>query len=298
MNLELSPEALELGRVVRSAIESSGGDSIVRAAEATPSTRHELVDPLLGALGAWDLSPRRDALEREAAAEVCRAAGWFALPYPIAERLSRLDDDHDLAVVVAGDSLRANVDSLPVRIEAFTMDGRRAEAHPVGEALGTKLGSMVVALEVSSWRAIDDDAVSLPIVLSAWSLLGMTERAFDLSRRHVLEREQFGRRLADFQSVQFQLTDAAVALQGLHELAKYTLWSIGADPSGARCGRSRPAGGRPRCRRHRLPHCPPTPRSGRLLRRASALVAVTAQPTTPTPAARRGGHRRGVGAGG
>src|SRR5215211_4539255 len=101
MNLELSAEALELGRVVRSVIDGAGGDAIVRDAEAAPATRHERVDPLLGALGVWDLSPRADAVELEAAAEVCRASGWFALPYPVPERLSRFDNDHDLAIVVA-----------------------------------------------------------------------------------------------------------------------------------------------------------------------------------------------------
>ena len=233
MNLELSAEARELGRVVSSAIHDGGGDAIVREVEADPETRHERVDSLLGALGVWDLLPRHEAIELEAAAEVCRAAGWYALPYPLAERLSRLDDEHDLAIVVDGDPLRANVRAVPLRMEAVTMDGRRAEAHPIGDALDSKLGTMVATLSVGPWRAVDGDVVCLPLVLSAWSLLGMTERAFELARRHVLEREQFGRRLADFQAVQFQLTDAAVALQGLQELAKYALWSLHADPSNA-----------------------------------------------------------------
>jgi len=42
----------------------------------------------------------------------------------------------------------------------------------------------------------------------------------------VLIREQFGRPLAAFQSVQFQLTDAEVERTGLDALAKYALWSI------------------------------------------------------------------------
>ena len=54
----------------------------------------------------------------------------------------------------------------------------------------------------------------------------MLDRALDLTRDYVQLREQFGQRLADFQGVQFQLTDAEVERAGLTSLAKYALWSI------------------------------------------------------------------------
>ena len=50
----------------------------------------------------------------------------------------------------------------------------------------------------------------------------MLDRAIDLTRQHVLDREQFGQPLAGFQGVQFQLTDAEVERSGLEELARYT----------------------------------------------------------------------------
>ena len=40
------------------------------------------------------------------------------------------------------------------------------------------------------------------------------------------EREQFGRPIIQFQGTQFRLSDVVVAVQGLADLAKYTLWSI------------------------------------------------------------------------
>src|SRR5262249_56404773 len=40
---------------------------------------------------------------------------------------------------------------------------------------------------------------------------------------HVRARIQFGKPLADFQAVRFAAADAAVAVRGLHELAKYTI---------------------------------------------------------------------------
>ena len=59
--------------------------------------------PVLGELGAWQLDPRGDADELEAAAALCRSAGYWAIPYPVAERLARPADlDADGLVVVAG----------------------------------------------------------------------------------------------------------------------------------------------------------------------------------------------------
>ncbi len=64
------------------------------------------------------------------------------------------------------------------------------------------------------------------VLLPCWTLLGMLDRALDLVRAYVLERQQFGQPIAAFQGVQFQLTDAEVERAGLEELAKYALWSI------------------------------------------------------------------------
>ena len=125
MNPELSPEAEEYGRVARRAYEA--GDAV------------EAVDP-------------RE--EPEAAAALCRAAGWGAV-----------------------------VDPLP----------------------------------------FDDDALGL--VLRSWVLLGMLDRAMDLTVGYVKERQQFGQPLSNFQSVQFQLTEAEVERVGLQELAKHALWT-------------------------------------------------------------------------
>src|SRR3546814_6445073 len=57
----------------------------------------------------------------------------------------------------------------------------------------------------------------------------MLDRAIELTRDHVLGREQFGQPLASFQSVQFQLTEAEVERSGLEMLARYALWSIETD---------------------------------------------------------------------
>ena len=92
MNLELSDDATEYGRQALRAFESAGGDLLVQQAEAKPSDREALVAPVLAELGAWDLDPRTDPDSLAAAAALCRSAGYWALPYPLAERLARPAD--------------------------------------------------------------------------------------------------------------------------------------------------------------------------------------------------------------
>ena len=65
------------------------------------------------------------------------------------------------------------------------------------------------------------------LVLPCWTLLGMLDRAMELTIAHVSLRKQFGQPLSSFQGVQFQLTDAEVERSGVEILAKYALWSIG-----------------------------------------------------------------------
>ncbi|MBS2079652.1 acyl-CoA dehydrogenase family protein, partial [Mycobacterium tuberculosis] len=53
--------------------------------------------------------------------------------------------------------------------------------------------------------------------------LGAVQQSLELVTEHVRARIQFGKPLADFQAVRFAVADAAVAVRGLHELAKYTI---------------------------------------------------------------------------
>jgi hypothetical protein len=79
MNIELSEEALAYGRLARQAIEAAGGDGLVQDAEREPSRREQIFAPVLGELGAWELDPRGDADDLEAAAARW-ASGWRAPP--------------------------------------------------------------------------------------------------------------------------------------------------------------------------------------------------------------------------
>jgi 3-oxo-4-pregnene-20-carboxyl-CoA dehydrogenase alpha subunit len=228
VNLDLTDEAVEYGRQARRGLEAAGGDRLVQRAEAEPGGRGGLIEPVLDKLGAWDLDPRAGTDELEAAAELCRAAGWWAVPYPVAERLCRPTDlDVDGSIVVADHRAAGTVAGLDLRWAAITLDGRRGIATPDPATVPSRRSTFVAELDVEPVDAAGTPVeVALGLVLPCWTLLGMLDRAMTLTRRYVLEREQFGQPLARFQSVQFQLTDAEVERSGFEELARYALWSI------------------------------------------------------------------------
>jgi len=227
MNTELSEEATQYGLTAQKVLESAGGDRLAELAEAEPEQRSDLVGPVLGELGAWDLDPRAGADEAEAAAALCRSAGYWAVAYPVAERLSRPHDVvSDGLLVVDPDVPAAPVAGLPLRWVAVDLEGHRSVAVPRTTTLNPRKDAFVAGLDLQPLGEAGSLDVSLGLVLPCWTLLGMLDRALELTRAYILERQQFGQPLATFQGVQFQLTDGEVERVGLEELAKYALWSI------------------------------------------------------------------------
>lgn len=229
MDLDLCDEAIEFGHLAQRALEAAGGDRLVQMAEREPAGRHRAIDPVLDGLGAWQLDPRGSEEELEAAAALCRSAGYWGVAYPVAERLSRPADlESDGLVVVSDQYPAAPVAGLDLRWAAVTLDGVRSQARP-RPARAADLPRKTAFVTGLDLDAVDDkgaaDAV-LGLTLPCWTLLGMLDRAMQLTGSYVLERQQFGQPLASFQGVQFQLTDAEVERAGLEELAKYALWAI------------------------------------------------------------------------
>ena len=224
MILDLSEDAKEYGRQALRAFEAAGGDELVQRAEAKPADREAIVGPVLAELGAWELDPRTDTDGLEAAAALCRSAGYWALPYPVAERLAKpVDLDTDGLLVIGGRRRAAAVAGLSARWTAVTLDGVRSEVTGQGPA-GTEFVTELQLAQRDTDGAAD---VALGLVLPCWTLLGMLDRAIELTVAHVSLRKQFGQTLSSFQGVQFQLTDAEVERSGLDMLAKYALWSVG-----------------------------------------------------------------------
>jgi 3-oxo-4-pregnene-20-carboxyl-CoA dehydrogenase alpha subunit len=225
MILDLGEDAKEYGRQALRAFEAAGGDQLVQQAEAKPDTRDALVGAVLNELGAWELDARTDADGLEAAAALCRSAGYWALPYPVAERLAcPVDLDVDGLIVVADNQQAGAIGGVELRWAAVTSDGVRSDV--VGR--GVSGPAFVTALKLSETDRNGAGDVALGLVLPCWTLLGMLDRAVELTIAHITLRKQFGQPLSAFQGVQFQLTDAEVERSGLEILAKYALWSAGA----------------------------------------------------------------------
>ncbi len=234
MITELSDEATEYGLTVRKVLETAGGDRLAQLAEAEPDRREELVAPVLAGLGAWDLDPRSGADEAEAAAALCRSAGYWAVAYPVAQRLARPRDlEADGLLVVNPDAPAAPVAGLSLRWIAVDLECRRSIAVPRAGRPDPRRDAFVSPLELELLDGNGLGDLSLGLVLPCWTLLGMLDRALELTRDYVLQRRQFSQPLATFQGVQFQLTDAEVERVGLEELAKYALWSIECDDPAA-----------------------------------------------------------------
>jgi hypothetical protein len=227
MNIDLSEEALEYGGLVKKALESAGGDELAQAIEREPEQRQRLVAPLLAELGAWELDPRSRVEELEAAAALCQSAGYWAVPYPVAARLCRPRDQSADGLVVVGDANpEAAIAGLDLRWLAVTMDGRRRQVMAPRLTASPRTAAFVCPLELVTVDGDGSEDLALALALPCWTLLGMLDRAMDVTSTYVVDRQQFGQPLAAFQGVQFQLTDAEVERAGAEQLGKYALWSI------------------------------------------------------------------------
>ena len=188
-----------------------------------PETRDVLAGPVLNELGAWELDARTDADGLEAAAALCRSAGYWAVPYPVAERLARpVDLDTDGLIVVASNRPAGAVGGVETRWTAVTLDGatERSSAAASRVPRSSPRSKSRRRTGRGRRRGTRTRAAVLDIARHA-------RPCVELTIAHVSLRKQFGQPLSTFQGVQFQLTDAEVERSGLEILAKYALWSAG-----------------------------------------------------------------------
>jgi hypothetical protein len=234
MNLELPEVAIEFGASAERAFTDAGGVDVARRAEAEPEIRAEVVAPLLERLGALDLQVTTDLDSALAGGELCRVAGRCALPYPITGVLVADADEPPAAVVDPALPRADHGDLFPRWRMSSLLDGQVWEGRPEGGPLGTELGPFVVEMSATpATPTLDEDQpVDVPLLLTlpGWQILGTLERALELAVEHVTTRQQFGRPLARFQAVQFQIADATVAVQSLRELSRFTMWRLWVAP--------------------------------------------------------------------
>ncbi|MBF0673351.1 MAG: acyl-CoA dehydrogenase [Salinibacterium sp.] len=211
--------------MVRERIEGEGGVDVLRRCVADPDVRGAVGD-MLGELGIWEIDISEGPIELEVAAEVCRAAGRYALPYPVVERLGATGADATALVSARGQAI-ANHRDLDLTWNALDLEGSRYDL-PSGRRLPSATKLAPFGSEVDPVPR-GDKAVrgaARLVLLQGWWLLGLLENAIEDTARYTEEREQFGRKLVRFQSVAFQLADMVLESEGSSELAKYALWSI------------------------------------------------------------------------
>jgi 3-oxo-4-pregnene-20-carboxyl-CoA dehydrogenase alpha subunit len=233
LNTELSDEAAEFGRLALRVLGDAGGNDLAPAAARDHQQAGSLVAWALGEIGTWQLDPRGDPAELEAAAAVSRSAGYWAAPYPVAARLARPAGlSADALAVVPGAAVPGAGPAVPgghgLRWSVVDLRGRRSLVS-VRKLPGRSQDPSVPDLSTLELSPADDDGmgdVPLALLLPCWTLLGLLDRAIELTTAHVLSREQFGRPLAAFQGVRFQLTEAEVERAGTEALANYALWSF------------------------------------------------------------------------
>ena len=238
MNPVLPRDAVEFGETARKAFESLGGIHAARRAEADPTSRTEVAG-LLTSLGIDDLDPRADADTAAAVAVLCEEAGRVALPYPVVSAVLRTSGLP--SALVPRQHLRVDHGDVFEAWHVSRPDGRTGTARPAGPALGTRLGPFVCDLDADGDLLPVDQADPADaalrnwwVTLSGWTILGALDRAVELATAHTRDRVQFGKPLTDFQTVRFQLADAAIAVAGLRELARFALWRLDVAPDRAR----------------------------------------------------------------
>jgi hypothetical protein len=226
---QLSDEAIELGRVACEALADAGGVELLRTGIDGPSGRAEVVDKALAPLGVWELDVTEEPIAFEAAASVACAAGRHGIPYPVSERLARIPGSDALLLVEGAGRNRAPHADLDLQWTAVDLRGNQFEVvNRETATLGTRLGNFVAEFDakpVTGAPGTAREAAARLVTLQSWYLLGLLDRCLENTTQYMREREQFGRRLVDYQALGFTLAELNVAMHKFEELAKYALWS-------------------------------------------------------------------------
>jgi hypothetical protein len=224
VDLAVPDIALELGAAARKLLLAEGGTQLCRQAEAEPG-RRESVGELLAPLGLWDIDPREDLDQAMAAAEVVRASGALALPYPVVGRLLARDGRWLAVVRDTRSPVRIEHGDLTTTWLLAGLDGTATAPGVLARTPGQVLAPFVARGDAGqSVDGVPPGDVALWLTLDSFWLLGAAQAALDLTVRHVLARQQFGRPLAAFQAVRLRTAECVTLLEGLRTLGQFTLW--------------------------------------------------------------------------
>jgi alkylation response protein AidB-like acyl-CoA dehydrogenase len=113
----------------------------------------------------------------------------------------------------------------PKGISAFVLDAEHVRVTREEEKLGLNSSSTVDLViedaEVGRDRLLHEEGKGFTVAMAtldggrigiAAQALGIAQAAYDTARNYALERRQFGRRIADFQAIQWKLADMATEI--------------------------------------------------------------------------------------
>ena len=231
MKTDLPQDISDFAAVATKRLARLGGPPAALRAEADDGIR-DAARVALSEVGTFELDVRSDADDVLAAAVLCQAAGAAALPYPLVEELLAIDGAR--LALVNPEAPRIDHGDLPGAWIAADLDGNLYHTQPASRT-SAKLGPFLVPATLSAPDgSVPADDVNLHLVLGSWRILGAVQQSLHIVTEHVRARVQFGKPLADFQAVRFASADAAVAVRGLHELAKYTISRPESTPAAVR----------------------------------------------------------------
>ena len=125
----------------------------------------------------------------------------------------------------------------PRGVSCFVLDGEHVrvtrEEAKLGLNSSTTSDLALEGAEVGRDRLLHEEGRGFRVAMStldggrigiAAQALGIAQAAYDVARGYALEREQFGRRIADFQAIQWKLADMAMEIDAARLLVYRAAW--------------------------------------------------------------------------
>jgi alkylation response protein AidB-like acyl-CoA dehydrogenase len=125
----------------------------------------------------------------------------------------------------------------PKGVSAFILDGDHVRVTRVEEKLGLNSSAtvdlVVEGAEVGRNRLLHEEGKGFTVAMAtldggrigiAAQALGIAQAAYDAARSYALERRQFGKRISDFQAIQWKLADMATEIDAARMLVYRAAW--------------------------------------------------------------------------
>jgi len=122
-------------------------------------------------------------------------------------------------------------------VSAFILDGGQVRVAREEEKLGLNSSSTVdlvlEGVEAGPDRLLHEEGKGFTVAMAtldggrigiAAQALGIAQAAYDVARDYALERRQFGKRIADFQAIQWKLADMATEIDAARLLVYRAAW--------------------------------------------------------------------------